>query len=41
VPDPNAPQWKPPYIFEFFQIIFHNIGAFFTSSRFDRIGHSF
>lgn len=41
VPDPNAPQWKAPYILEFFQILFHNIGAFFSSSRFDRVGRTF
>lgn len=40
VPDPKAPQWKAPYVLEFFQIVFHNIGTFFDRARFDRIGTS-
>jgi signal peptidase I len=41
VPDPKAPQWKPPFILEFFQILFHNIGTFSSRARLERIGHSF
>jgi len=40
-PDPNAPQWKSPYIFEFFEIAFHNITTFPTRFRVERIGTDF
>ncbi len=37
-PDPNSPEWKPPYILEFFEIAFHNLVTFFGRVRLDRIG---
>ena len=37
-PDPQAPEWKPPYIFEFFQIGWHNLTTFFSRVRPDRLG---
>lgn len=40
-PDPNAPEWKAPYVIEFFQIVFHNLTTFPVRLRLDRIGASF
>jgi signal peptidase I len=37
-PDSEAPQWKAPYIFEFFEIVFHTITTFPTRFRIERIG---
>lgn len=37
-PDPDSPEWKAPYIFEFFEIVFHNLTTFPTRLRIDRIG---
>lgn len=37
-PDSDAPQWKAPYIFEFFEIVFHTITTFPTRFRIERIG---
>ena len=40
-PDPKAPQWKAPYIMEFFEILFYNMFNFPGRLRLDRIGSSF
>jgi len=40
-PDPEAPEWKAPYILEFFEIAFFNLVHFPTRLRIDRIGGSF
>jgi signal peptidase I len=37
-PDPEAPQWKAPYVLEFFQILFYNLYTFPSRIRPDRIG---
>ena len=37
-PDPDSPEWKPPYILEFFEIFFHNLITFFGRLRVERIG---
>ncbi len=39
-PDPNAPEWKAPYIFEFFEIVFHNLVSFPSRFRVERVGSS-
>jgi signal peptidase I len=39
-PDPNAPEWKAPYIFEFFEIVFHNLFSFPSRFRVERVGSS-
>jgi signal peptidase I len=40
-PDPQAPEWKAPYILEFFEILFYNLVHFPERIRLDRIGSSF
>jgi signal peptidase I len=40
-PDPNAPEWKAPYILEFFEIGFYNLFHFPSRLRIDRIGSNF
>lgn len=40
-PDPEAPEWKAPYILEFFEIVFYNLFHFPSRLRIDRIGGSF
>jgi len=40
-PDPGAPEWKAPYILEFFEIAFYNLFHFPSRLRLDRIGASF
>jgi len=40
-PDSNAPEWKAPYIIEFFEIAFYNLFHFPGRLRLDRIGTSF
>lgn len=39
-PDPNAPEWKAPYIFEFFEIVFSNLVSFPSRFRVERVGSS-
>lgn len=36
-PDPESPEWKAPYIFEFFQILWHNLTTFPNRLRIERI----
>ena len=38
VPDPKAPEWKAPYIFEFFEITFYNLFHFPDRLRLEQIG---
>ena len=40
-PDPQSPEWKAPYVIEFFEIAFYNLVNFPTRLRIDRIGSSF
>lgn len=39
--DPQAPEWKAPYVMEFFEIAFYNLIHFPSRLRIDRIGSSF
>jgi signal peptidase I len=39
-PDPDSPDWKAPFVLEFFEIIWHNLTTFAGRTRFDRIGNS-
>jgi len=38
VPDPKAPEWKAPYIFEFFEIFFYNLFHFPDRLRLEQVG---
>lgn len=40
VPDPKAPEWKAPYIFEFFEIVFYNLYHFPDRLRLEQIGRA-
>lgn len=39
-PDPSSPEWKAPYLVEFFQILWHNLFRFHNRLRIERIGQS-
>jgi signal peptidase I len=40
-PDPTAPQWKAPYIVEFFEMLVHHTTHFASRFRVDRVGADF
>jgi len=40
-PDPDAPQWKAPYIVEFFEMLVHHTTHFASRFRVDRVGADF
>lgn len=39
-PDPNAPEWKAPYVIETFEVLWHNLTTFASRLRLGRIGQS-